>query len=330
VRELELIDQLERVLAPGDGRARPRGGRVLRGTGDDAAVVRAGGYAVTSVDAMVQDVHFRRHQLSPRDIGHRALAGALSDLAAMGAPPGEAYLVLGLPPGTPAEEALELVRGAQALADATGTVIAGGDVTAMAVLMVSFTVIGWTEEPGELVGRDGARPGDWVAVTGSLGGAGAGLALLDGRAQVGDQAIAAALRERYARPWPRLAQGRVLAAAGATAMIDLSDGLATDAAHLARRSRVALELSLEALPLHAGVVAVAEQLETGPAHLAATAGEDYELCVCLPSAVRSARELPGWRAEWGELTRIGQVEAGAPSVSFGGKSPALGGYEHRI
>lgn len=323
VRELELIDQLERLLAGGDA-------RLLRGIGDDAAVVRAGGYAVTSVDAMVQDVHFRRHQLSPRDIGHRALAGALSDLAAMGARPGEAYLVLGLPPGTEAEEVIELVRGAQALADATGTVLAGGDVSAMPVLMVCFTVVGWSEDPGELVGRDGARPGDWVAVTGGLGGAGAGLALLDGRAQIADPAIAGALRERYARPWPRLAQGRALAAAGATAMIDLSDGLATDAAHLARRSGVTLELSLEALPLQPGVAAVAEQLGTDAARLAATAGEDYELCVCLPPALRSAGELSGWRDEWGELTWVGQVQPGTAGVSFGAVEPELRGYEHSV
>src|SRR6516164_5535971 len=110
MRELELIEALEGLLAGA-------GGRVVRSIGDDAAVVRAGRYAVTSVDAMIDGVHFRRGELEPGEIGHRALAAAASDLAAMGAYPGEAYLVLGMPVGYYSDRALELVRGARALAD---------------------------------------------------------------------------------------------------------------------------------------------------------------------------------------------------------------------
>ncbi|MGA2926483.1 MAG: AIR synthase related protein, partial [Solirubrobacteraceae bacterium] len=191
---------------------------MIRGLGDDAAVVRAGGYAITSVDALVDGVHFRSSQLSPEQIGHRALAAALSDLAAMAAQPGEAYLVLGLPAGCDAQYALALAGGAQALASRAGVTIAGGDVTRAPALTVAFTVVGWSDDPGALVGRDGAQPGDLVAVTGSLGAAGAGLALLDGRARA-DPATTAALIERYARPQPRLEHGSALAAAGARAMI---------------------------------------------------------------------------------------------------------------
>ena len=319
VRESELLAAIEAELAPNPG-DHPN---VVRSIGDDAAVVRASGYAVTSTDMMVDGVHFRAEQLTPGDIGHRALAAALSDLAAMGASPGECYLALGLAPGSDGAWALELVQGARGLAERHGVAIAGGDVTRACATTVCFTVVGRAEDPALLVGRDGARAGDVVGVTGRLGGSGAGLALLDKKAHAPEEEAAAKLRARYLRPEPRLEEGLVLAASGARAMIDLSDGLATDAGHLARRSGVRLELSLERLPLDDGVAEVARQLTEDPGAFAAGAGEDFELCACVPVAAREAIAQAGVAMTW-----IGRAVEGEPDAVFGDAPGRLAGYEH--
>jgi thiamine-monophosphate kinase len=307
---------MERSLIESIAAALPAGGaRVVRGLGDDAAVLRAGGkLCVTSVDAMVEGVHFRLDDgsTSTFDVGWRALAGALSDLAAMGSKPGEAYIALGVSRQVGEEQALELMRGALELATATGTVLAGGDVVKSPVLTACVTVVGWADDERELIGRDGALPGDLVGVTGRLGG-------------------------RPSRPVPRLAEGRALARAGAHAMIDLSDGLASDARHIGERSGVCLEIELGQLPLDEGAPGwrqgVSDSEENVPdREWAASAGEDYELCVCVAPADRGRVERVLHEADGAPLTWVGRVSDGPPGASFldeHGVQQRLEGFEHR-
>jgi thiamine-monophosphate kinase len=302
VGELELIQSIQAALSDRGG------GRLVRWTGDDAAVVRARPLAVTTIDTVVDGVHFSLATHDPAQVGHRALATALSDIAAMGAEPGEAYVSLVLPPGFGG--ALELVRGMEEPAGRWGVTIAGGDVVAGPALVVTVSVTGWAEHETELVGRDGARPGDLVGVTGELGGSEAGRRLL-----AGGEREPHPLVERHLFPEPRLAEGRALGAAGASAMIDLSDGLATDAGHLAEESGVEIRVRLADVPCAAGV---------GPEQ-AVSGGDDYELLFTMPPERRAAAESAA-AVSW-----LGEVVAGRGLVLIGADGrpvEGLRGYEH--
>jgi thiamine-monophosphate kinase len=320
--EFELIDRIRALLSP-------RGELIARAIGDDAAVVRPDGVTVTSVDAFVEGVHFRLATTSLGDLGHKCMAASLSDLAAMGASPGEAYLALGLPPNIGEREVLELVRGADALAEELGAAICGGDVTRSGELFIAVTVVGHAPSEHDLVGRGDCSPGDRIGVTGRLGGAAAGLILLERKEHGLPVDVGERLLERQRRPYPRLEAGKALARAGAQAMIDVSDGIAADAERLAQESGVAIDVELSRLPLDEGVDAVAEIVgSTGP-ELAAAGGEDYELLFAAPPESRG--ELEGaLQATGTPVSWIGEARSGSGVSLLDdlGNAKSLRGWDH--
>jgi len=300
--EFELLEKVRERLPP-------VGPRVRLGSGDDAAVTVPGGATATSIDALVEGIHFRRDKATPTQIGRKALATALSDLAAMGAEAGEAYVAVGIPADLDEDGCLELIDGIAGIAAETGTTLAGGDVTRAPVLTLAVTVVGHAATAEQLIGRGGARPGDALALTGALGGAAAGLLLLERpelAAALPEETVTQ-LRRRQLDPTPRLAAGQALAAAGARAMIDLSDGLGGDATHLAESSGVGIRVEAAALPLAPGLAEVAAAAGRDPLELATSGGEDYELLAALPRERLTAAAVVGGP----KLTQVGEVLDGA-------------------
>ena len=258
--------------------------------GDDCAVIPLGGTNLTlSIDASLEGVHFRTDWLDFREIGCRAAASALSDLAAEGAVPVGVLVSLGVPPqgGTKDDPAVQIMEGIAAMCSNLGAKVLGGDMTRSEKYLVDVCVLGTADRP---VRRSGAREGDALWVTGYLGGAALALEKL----RKGER-MSKSLHNRYACPEPRIEAGRRLAAQGATAMIDISDGLAADARHLAAASEVSIEINLEKIPCWEGVDAMA----------AVASGEEFELLVTMPPAFGDA-SASSFRSHTGlELSRIG-------------------------
>ncbi|HVZ47467.1 MAG TPA: thiamine-phosphate kinase [Gemmatimonadaceae bacterium] len=264
-------------------------GDAARGTGDDAAVldIPPGERVVVSTDVAVDQVHFRPEWMSAAEIGYRSAMAALSDLAAMAAAPRGMLVTLTLPRAWHAR-ARGLVLGIARAARAVDAPVVGGDVSGGATLSIGVTVVGSTAAP---LRRDGARPGDHVWVTGRLGAPGRALrALLTGAAPRPDD------RDRFVAPCARVREAIWLAAHGATAAVDVSDGLAADLAHLAAASGVRIVLALDDIPAVSG--ATAED--------AASSGEEYEIALAGPAALDTA----AFAAAFGiPLTHIGTVVA---------------------
>lgn len=295
--------------------------RVVVGPGDDAAVLE-GGWVVTC-DLAVEGIHFRRDWMSPEALGGRAARAALSDLAAMAAEPAAVLLALG---GAVDDHRsgflLAVGHGARQAAEALGASLVGGDVTrSPGPLIIDVTALGRATEP---VLRRGARVGDEVWVTGALGGAAAAIELLDDGRDPGPN-----LRARLTHPEPRIGVARRLAATGFLhALLDLSDGLAGDAGHLAAASEVAIELDATRVPVHA---TAHEALGADRAlTLALHGGDDYELLFAVsPAFGEQAAALAGDLGV--ALTRVGRVHEGTGvrlRRSDGRVVDAGGGWDH--
>jgi thiamine-monophosphate kinase len=280
---------------------------VLIGSGDDAAAVATSGPVLVSTDLMIERRHFRRDWSEAADVGARAAAVNLADIAAMGGT--ATALVVGL--GAPAELAVDWVRGlAEGMAaevEKVGATVVGGDVSQAEQIVVAVTAFG--HAAGEPVRRGGARPGQVVALAGRVGWAAAGWAVL-GRGFRSPRAVV----EAYRRPEPPYAAGPAAAAAGATAMIDVSDGLLADLGHVAAASGVAIDVTSSALEVAEPLEAVGAALGVDPMRFCLTGGEDNALA----ATFEPGTELPsGWRpigrvGEGGGVTVDGDPYEGAP------------------
>lgn len=289
-----------------------QGAHVLIGPGDDAALVAVpDGRALVSTDLLIDTRHFRRDWASALDIGHKAAAQNLSDINAMGGRATALTVGLAAPPDLPAAWALELAEGIAEEADLVGASVVGGDVTRADEVMIAITVLGMVE--GDPVRRSGARPGDIVGLAGRQGWAAAGLAVL-ARGFRSPRVLV----EAHRRPEPPYEAGAQAAALGATAMIDLSDGLLADVGHIAEDSGVAIDIHTSGFEVAEPLRAVGAALGADPMRFILTGGDDHALVATFPGGV----ELPGgWRP-------IGEVADGSGVTVDGAEYEGPAGHQH--
>lgn len=310
--EFGLIERWARRLE-----SRPE---VLLGIGDDAAILSAIEQPVVTCDALVEGTHFRLDWTTPRALGRKAMAVNVSDVAAMGARPVAAFVSLAIPPGLDVEFLDELYAGFDSAARQWKFTVAGGDTTrSKSGLFLSITLIGAVPPERAPLRRDGAQSGDVVLVTGTLGDAAAGLHLLQQPSQFSDEEAHQQLLDRHFDPTPRLAEMEAMLASdflsAIHAAVDVSDGVAGDAAHIARRSNLDIELDVSSLPISDVCRTLATRLSLRAEDWALGGGEDYELLLCVapqaaPHIARHITQVSGTA-----VTAIGNC--GAASSEMG-------------
>lgn len=300
-------------------------GSVVLGHGDDAAVLDLDGQAVFAIDAVVDGVHVDPAISGAADVGWKALAVNVSDLAAMGATPRAAVVALAVPPTVGTDELLALYDGLAAAAARYRVDVVGGDTVQAPVRSVTVAVLGQVA-PGRAVRRAGARPGQAIVCVGALGAAAVGLAL----ARAGQATEDCPLLAAHRRPQALVAAGAVLAEAGASAMIDVSDGLAADLSHLCDASGVGAVLEAAALPAAPGLAEAAGRIGGDPLAAITSGGEDYALLATLPAAAAAAVCAAAGEADGVPAAVIGEVTAasGVWLTGDGERRALSGGYDH--
>ena len=311
---------------------------LVLGLGDDAAALRLSPekLALFTCDALVEGVHFRREWMSPEQLGWKALAQNVSDIAAMGGEPRFALVTAALPSALPVEFVDHLYTGLERAGQEYGVELAGGDtVGTPGPVMISIALLGEVA-PGRLLRRAGARPGDAILITGEVGAAAAGLALLEAGHRPDSASLEAELKaaiSAHLEPRARLREGQLLAEAGLlSAMIDLSDGIADDLARICEENRVGARVQTPQLPIAAGCRRAAEVLGKDPLEFALCGGEDYELLFTCPqerladllSSFREKSETPV-----NVIGEIMQAEQGIARIDASGQTrPLRGGFRH--
>jgi thiamine-monophosphate kinase len=305
VGEFGVIDRLTA--------AREQPAAILLGPGDDAALLAApSGRVLVTTDMLVQDVHFRMDWSAPEQVGRKAAAANCSDIAAMGGRTTALVVGLGCPPETPAATLDGITEGLWAEARRTGAGVAGGDLVRAEKLVLSITALGAADGPAPIT-RSGARAGDVLAVCGRLGASAAGFAVLS-RGFRSPAAVVAA----HLAPEPPYEQGPIALGAGATAMIDVSDGLLADLGHVAAASGVAIDVETERIEIPPRMSEVAFALGADPLSWALSGGEDQALVASFPD---DAAVPEGWRV-------IGTVAEGAGVTVDGAAYDGDAGWRH--
>jgi len=323
--EFGLINRLTRDMRSYDS-------SVVLGIGDDAAAFKVSGdrFVLITCDMLIEGRHFVLDKIKPGDLGYKALAVNLSDIAAVGGIPRHAVISAGWPDYVDVDYAEQVYAGVREIAGSFGVNILGGDTVRAPQLVLDITVIGESKSPP--VTRSGARPGDVIAVTGRVGASAAGLELL-----LTDfcSPLPEAVRDRlivaHVRPVPRVREAATLAEAGASAMIDISDGLASEVNHICNNSGTGALIYADRLPVDGDTRQAAQGLKKDWLHWALFGGEDYELVVTLPKAqVPAAREA--LRVMGTDFSVIGEVTERKHGVSIVLEEGAVplnsGGYDH--
>lgn len=328
VSEDELIRAIRMVLSGDDP-------DVVVGVGDDAAVVEPGTHlAILTTDMLLEGVHFTLDTTSAHDLGHKAITVNVSDVAAMAGSPRFGLVSLAMPGEHGPGWVVELYGGAREAADEYGLTLVGGDTNRSERVVLAVTIMG-TVARGAAVTRAGARPGDALVLTGAVGGAAGGLRLSQADPHAVRDVLGSdwgrALLRAHLRPVARVGEGQTLARAGATAMIDLSDGLALDLSRLCAESGVGATLLLDQVPVADGLEELGKALDLDPLDLALHGGEDYELLAAI--APESVDEAAGLVAErFGtSLSVVGRVtEQGLLAVDEAGREHPLEprGWDH--